>query len=109
VGQSSQHLGQDFLMTEKIILWTATIYVLFLAFISVKVGEYFEKKFLNKRLNVAYNAKRTTGFLVLVFALIPLRIFIPDFATVFFVMYVVISMIWGIIYFDYIAKDKDMN
>ena len=94
-------------MSEKIILIAAAIYTIFLALISVKLGEYIENIFFRKRVIIPYNAKRTTGFIVLIFALIPLRIFLPEFAAVFFVVYVVLAMIWGVIYFDYISKDKN--
>lgn len=95
-------------MSEKIILWTATSYVIFLAFFSVKVGEFLEQIAVNKKLRMPHNSKRTLGFIALIFGLVPLRIFIPEFAPVFGVMYFVLSMTWGIIYFDYIAKDTEV-
>lgn len=95
-------------MSEKIILWTATSYVIFLAFFSVKVGEFLEQIALNKQLPIPYNSKRTLGFIALLSGIVPLRIFIPEFAAVLFVMYVILSFTWAIIYFDYIAKDADI-
>ena len=95
-------------MSEKVVLWLVLFYVFFLSFVHVKLGEHLEKLILKKWV-VGYGTKRTIGWIVTTLALFPLHFVVPSFIQIYVIIYMIISIIWGIVYFDYIAKHKDIN
>jgi hypothetical protein len=92
-------------MTDKTLLWVMVCYVTFLTFIHVKISD-----FINSRRALSSNApgisRRMDGWIITIVAMLPVPMIIPEYSRYLGIFYVIVSMIWGIIYFDYIKKDK---
>jgi hypothetical protein len=94
-------------MEEKTLARLVVLCFLILCFVHVKIGEYIHRKLLNTKY-YKFSNKRIDGWiLVLIPTFILIKLFAFEHASVIVPLYIFLSMSWGVLYFDYIAKDKD--
>lgn len=95
-------------MIGKILPWLVLVYVGFLTFIHVKISEFINNK--RSVISTAPNsARRGDGWILTTLAMIPVPFIIPEYTKIYGSSYIIVSMIWGVIYFDFIAKNKESD
>jgi hypothetical protein len=93
-------------MVNNILPWLMLGYVIFLTLIHVKISQYINKR-RSSLSNSPESARRMDGWIITTLAMIPVPCIVPEYTKIYAAIYIVASMVWGIIYFDFIAKGRD--
>ncbi len=83
----------------------SVIYILFLSILHVKLDAPIAKVIFGLREPLP--SSRGLGWIAGFFTFFPLRYFVPEHIQILALAYCIIGMIWGFIYYDYIAKKED--